>query len=128
MKVRIVKKLPVLVLIMAPLGLEGQEFSGPVLPVGQFRVEINSLFHFVDERFGSRMEGGSLIEEDEPLGFDFTDTAVGTRLFPALEDLEADLTAAAGTAITPLVLGRTRAVLTRDAVWLPIRLDVGVLD
>ena len=128
MKVRIVKKLPVLVLIMAPLGLEGQEFSGPVLPVGQFRVEINSLFHFVDERFGSRMEGGSLIEEDEPLGFDFTDTAVGTRLFPALEDLEADLTAAAGTTITPLVLGRTRAVLTRDAVWLPIRLDVGVLD
>ncbi len=128
MKVSTVKQLPVLVLILAPLGLGGQEFSEALLPVGQLRVEISSLFHFADERFGSRMEGGSLIEEDEPLGFDFVDTAVGTRLFPALEDLEADLTAAAATAITPLVLGRTRAVLTRDAVWLPIRLDVGVLD
>ena len=128
MRVRTVKQLPVLVLILAPLGLGGQEFSGPLLPAGQLRVEFSSLFHFADERFGSRLEGGSLIEEDEPLGFDFVDTAVGTRLFPAFEDLEADLTTAAGTAITPLVLGRTRAVLTRDAVWLPIRLDVGVLD
>ena len=128
MKVRIIKQLPVLVLIMAPMGLRGQEFSRPVLPVGQLRIEINSLFHFADERFGSRLEGGSLIEEDEPLGFDFEDTAVGTRLFPAFEDLEADLATAAAAAITPVVLGRTRAVLTRDAVWLPIRLDVGLLD
>ncbi len=128
MRVSTVKQLPVLVLILAPLGLGGQEFSGPLLPAGQLRVEINSLFQFADERFGKRLEGGSLIEEDEPLGFDFEDTAVGTRLFPAFEDLEADLATAAGTTITPVVLGRTRAVLTRDAVWLPIRLDVGLLD
>ncbi len=114
--------------IVLPLGLGGQEFTGPLVPLGQFRFEINSLFHFADERFGRRMEGGSLIEENEPLGFDFEDTAVGTRLFPALEDLEADQTTAAGVAITPVVLGRTRAVFTKDAVWIPIRLDVGVLD
>ena len=124
--------LAVLALIIAPLGLPlslgGQEFLDALLPVGQLRVEINSLFHFADERFGRRMEGGSLIEENEPLGFDFADTAVGTRLFPTLEDLEADLTTAAGTAISPVVLGRARAVLTKDAVWLPIRLDVGVFD
>ena len=90
--------LAVLALIITPLGLplslRGQEFLDPLLPVGQLRVEINSLFHFADDRFGRRMEGGSLIEENEPLGFDFADTAVGTRLFPTLEDLEADLTAA----------------------------------
>lgn len=128
MKVRTVKQLVVLALILGPLSLEGQEFSAPLLAAGQLRVEISSLFHFADERFGRRTEGGVLIKEDEPLGFDFIDEAVGTRLFPALEDMEADLTTAAGVAITPLVLGQTRAVLTRDAVWLPIRLDLGVFD
>ena len=128
MKVRTIKKLAVLALFIAPLGLGAQEFSDPLLAAGQLRIEINSLFHFADERFGRRMEGGSIIEEDEPLGFDFSDTAIGSRLFPALEDLEADLTTATGAAITPLVLGQTQAVLTKDAVWLPIRLDVGVFD
>ncbi len=118
----------VLASVITPLGLGGQEFSGPLLPAGQLRVEFNSIFLFADQRFGRRMEGGSLIKEDEPLGFDFEDAAVGTRLFPTLEDLEADLTTATGAAITPLVLGRTQAVLTKDAVWLPIRLDLGVFD
>ena len=118
----------VLASIIVPLGVAGQEFSGPLLPAGQLRLEVRSLFLFADERFGSRTEGGSLVEEDEPLGFDFSDPAVGSRLFPALEDLEADLTAAASAAGPPLVLGRTQAVLTKDAVWLPIRVDVGVFD
>ena len=128
MRVRTVKELAVLALIIAPMGVGGQEFSGPLLAAGQLRVEVNALFLFADQRFGQRMEGGSLVEEDERLGFDFEDTAVGSRLFPAFEDLQADLATAAGTAITPVVLGRTRAVLTKDAVWLPIRLDLGVLD
>ena len=114
--------------IIMPLGLVGQEFSGPLLAAGRLRLEVSSLFLFADERFGRRMEGGSLVEEVEPLGFDFTDTAVGSRLFPGLESLEANLAIAAGAAITPLVLGRTRAILTKDAVWLPIRLDLGVFD
>ncbi len=118
----------VLASILTPLGLGGQEFSGPLVAAGQLRLEINSLFHFADQRFGQRVEGGSLIEEDEALGFDFADAAVGSRLFPTLEDLEADLTTATGAAITQLVLGQTQAVLTKDAVWLPIGLDVGVFD
>ncbi len=120
--------LAVLVSIATPLGLEGQDFSGPLLAEGRLRLEVNSLFHFADKRFGRRMEGGSLVEKNEPLGFDFADTAVGSRLFPALEGLEADLATATGASVTPVVLGRTRAVLTKDAVWLPIRLDVGVFD
>ena len=70
MKVRTVKQLVVLASILAPLGLGGQEFSAPLLAAGQLRFEISSLFLFADERFGRRMEGGSLIEENEPLGFD----------------------------------------------------------
>ena len=114
--------------IITPFGLGAQELSGPLLPAGRLRLEVNSLFLFADERFGRRMEGGSLIEEDEPLAFDFEDSEAGARLFPALEDLEANLMTATGAAISPLVLGRTRAVLTKDAVWLPIRLDLGVFD
>jgi hypothetical protein len=108
--------------------LAGQDFSEPLLPRGRLRLEINSFFLFADKRFGQRVEGGSLIEKGEPLGFDFADTAVGTRMFPALEIQEASLARAAGVPIAPSVLGETRAVLTKDAVWLPIRMDVGVFD
>jgi len=118
----------VLASIVMPLGLGAQDFSGPLLPAGQLRLEVNSLFEFADERFGRRTVGGAVVEKDEPLGFDFEDAAVGTRLFPGLEDLEADLTTAAAAAITPLALGQTRAVLTKDAVWIPIRLDLGIFD
>lgn len=118
----------VAVSILAPSGVGGQEFSGPLVAAGQLRFEINSLFLFADRRFGQRMEGGSLIEKGEPLGFDFEDAAVGSRLFPTLESLEADLTTATGATVTPLVLGQTQVVLTKDAVWLPIRLDVGIFD
>ncbi|HAD75449.1 MAG TPA: hypothetical protein DCG16_06680 [Gemmatimonadetes bacterium] len=128
MKVRTVKQLVVLALILAPLGLGAQEFSSPVLAAGQFRVELSALFYLADERFGRRVEDGSVIKEVEPLEFDFVDTAVGSRLFPAFEDLESDLTTVAGTAITPVVLGGTRAILTRDVVWLPLRLDLGLRD
>ena len=120
--------LAVLASIIMPFGLGAQEFSGPLFPAGQLRLEVNSLFLFADERFGRRVEGGSIIEEDEPLGFDFEDAEAGARLFPELEDLEANLTTATGAAITPLVLGQTRAVLTKDAVWIPIRLDLSVFD
>ena len=81
-----------------------------------------------DTRFGERTEGGTLIDEEEPLGFDFSDAAVGTRLFPGLEALERNLETATGGPVAPLVLGSTRAVVTRDAVWLPIRVDLGVFD
>jgi len=69
-----------------------------------------------------------LIEEMEPLGFDFTDTEVGSRLFPGLEALQQGLAAATGGAVEPLVLGSTSAVVTRDAVFVPLRIDLGIFD
>ena len=120
--------LALLASIVMPLGVVGQDFSGPLLPEGRLRLEVRSQFLFADERFGRRTEGGSVVREVEPLGFDFTDTSVGSRLFPGLESLESNLAIATGGAITPLVLGRTRAILTKDAVWIPFRLDVGVFD
>lgn len=113
---------------LAPLGSSPQEVSGPLVEAGRIRIEASAIHLYADRRFGERMEGGSLLEEEEPLGFDFSDRAVGGRLFPGLEELERVLETATGGPVEPLVLGSSEAVVTRDAVWLPIRLDVGVFD
>ena len=113
---------------VAPTSAAPQEVSGPLIPPGRLRIEVNTLYLYTDTRFGERTEGGTLIEEEELLGFDFSDAAVGTRLLPGLEALELSLETATGGPVAPLVLGSTRAVVTRDAVWRPIRIDIGVFD
>ena len=113
---------------LAPIGSSPQEVSGPLVEAGRVRIEASAIHLYADRRFGERMEGGSLIEEEEPLGFDFSDRAVGARLFPGLEELERVLETATGGFVEPLVLGSSEAVVTQDAVWLPIRLDVGVFN
>jgi hypothetical protein len=105
-----------------------QEVSGPLVPAGRLRFEVSSLYLYSDTRFGERMDGGTLVEEEEPLGFDFSDTAAGTRLFPGLEALEQSLATATGESVEPLILGSTRAVVTHDAVFLPLRIDIGIFD
>ena len=119
-------------LLWALLGTPGsantQEVSEPLVPPGRLRFEVSTLYLYSDTRFGERMEDGTLIEEEEPLGFDFSDTAVGARLFPGLEALEQSLATATGGPVEPLVLGSTRAVVTHDAVFLPLRMDIGIFD
>ena len=117
-----------LLMALTPAFASAQEVSGPLIAPGRLRLEVNTLYLYADTRFGERSEGGTLIEEEELLGFDFSDTAVGSRLFPGLEALEQGLETATGGPVEPLVLGSTRAVVTRDAVWLPVRIDVGVFD
>ena len=109
-------------------GIEAQGTVDPLLPAGRFRLEINALFQFADRRFGERFEGGALVREEELLGFDFSDDEVGTRVFPTLEALEAGLETATGSPVAPLVLGAAEMVMTQDAVWVPIRVDLGVFD
>jgi hypothetical protein len=112
----------------APGLASAQELSGPLVPPGRLRFEVSTLYVYSDTRFGKRMVGETLIEEEELHGFDFSDTAVGTRMFPGLEALEQDLATATGGPVEPLILGSTRAVVTRDAVFLPLRIDVGIFD
>ena len=101
--------------------------SGPLLPAGTLRLDATPIFTFWDSRFGERMENGVLIEEEEPLGFDFSDDAAGTRLFPSLERLQEAL-----DAVIPggerLRFGRTNVLLSQSEVRVPIRLDFGVTD
>lgn len=114
------------VVFSAPAG--AQEMSGPLIAAGRLRIEVSTRFWFADSRFGERSEDGSLIEEDEPLGFDFSDTAVGTRLFPGLEALEQSLETATGGAVLPVNLGASMVVLTQDVVRVPMRIDLGIFD
>ena len=111
-----------------PSGIEAQGIVDPLLAAGRFRLEINALFQFADHRFGERLEGGALVREEELLGFDFSDDAVGTRVFPTLEALEASLATATGGPVAPSVLGAAEMVMTQNAVWVPIRVDLGVSD
>ena len=117
-----------LFMALAPGCASAQEVSGPLIAPGRLRLEVNMLYLYADTRFGERSEGGTVIEEEEPLGFDFSDTAVSSRMFPGLEALEGNLATATGGSVEPLLLGSTRAVVTRDAVWVPIRIDIGIFD
>ncbi len=118
----------VLPMTLAPIPSSTQEVSGPLVEPGRVRIEASTIYLYQDARFGERMEGGTLLEEVEPLGFDFSDAAVGARLFPGLKDLERHLETATSGSVEPLILGSTKAIVTRDAVWLPLRIDVGVFD
>lgn len=104
-----------------------QEDRGPILPSGWFRLDFGPGFAFADSRFGERSEGGTLVEEEEPLGFDFS-AAVDENIFPGLLTLEEALRAASPGSAVELNLGASDVFMTQDAVVFPIGLDIGVTN
>lgn len=111
-----------------PGASQAQEVSGPILPGGTLRLDIRPRFTFWDSRFGERTVNGVLLEEEEPLGFDFSDDAAGTRLFPTLQGLQDALNVAIPGGTSPIRFGRTNVLVSRSEVRVPIRLDMGVTD
>lgn len=107
---------------------QAQEVSGPILPGGTLRLDVKPTFTFWDSRFGERTLNGVLVEEEEPLGFDFSDAAAGTRLFPTLQSLQDALNIALPGGTSPIRFGRTNVLVTQSEVRVPIRLDMGVTD
>ena len=121
--------LPTLLMALTPLLASTQEISGPLIAPGHIRIDISTSYLHSDTRFGKRNDRyGSLIKEEEPLGFDFSDASVGTRIFPGLEALEQNIKKAAGVEVEPFILGSSKAVITQSAVWLPIRVDIGIFS
>lgn len=125
--------LPALALVAAVLVLptagRAQETSGPLVRKGQVRFEILPSFFSADERFGERTVDGKLVERTEPLGFDFSFPQIGSEQFPEFADLELALGQALPSSMIPNVfLGSSSVVVTRTAVRIPIRLDVGVFS
>lgn len=112
--------------LLAP-ALRAQERDATVVPAGRLRLQVGPSFASFDRRFGYRVEGGLVVEEEEPLGFDFTKTAAGSDLLPPLAPLEQAIRQATGNPDARLTIGRTRVVLDASSVRLPIQLEVGIL-
>ncbi len=61
-----------------PATASGQLVGGPLVPSGHLRLDVDAHYVAWDERFGLRHEGGSRIEEIEPLGWNLGSGALGT--------------------------------------------------
>ena len=105
-----------------------QEPEGPLVRRGTVRLEFAPQTTWWDSRFGKRTEGGSTIEEVEPLGFDLTSDVVGTAMIPTLASFQDRLADALAEPGYVLDLGESRTTWTHSQTRLPVRLDVGVFD
>jgi len=121
-----------MVILACPLtglvSLSAQEADDPLSPAGRLRIGTSAFLTTWESRFGTRMEGGSRIEEVEPLGFDFSRDRLGAGTFPAIAPLRESLRRATGDPSLSLSLGRTRARLQARTIRIPIQIDLGVTD
>lgn len=115
-------------LLVAPLHLGAQESDSPLVPRGRLRIEVAPAVTGWDARYGLRTENGTVVEEEEPLGFDLTSPAAGTDLFPQANVLEDILRSALDDPDYRLNLGALSTYISRDQLRIPFRADVGVTD
>jgi hypothetical protein len=101
-----------------------QAWENPFVPGGKLELGLGTSFTTWTSRFGMRMEDGGLIEENEPLGFDLTDTALKSRLFPGEEALREAL----GSQGLDLRLGVNRTHTEAGVIRLPLRVALGITD
>lgn len=124
-----VRLLPVLFLLaLAPGTARGQGFDSPLVPAGRLRLQVLPSIHSFDTRFGLRSEMGEIVEEEEPLGFDFIRESAGSDVFPELGEAEEALGAAIEDPDYRLRLGSIRVFWDAYSTRIPVRLDVGITD
>lgn len=117
-----------LALFLAPAPSASQEVDDPLSPGGQLRVGASAFLSTWESRYGTRLEDGVRIEEEEPLGFDLTHDRLGADAFPAILPLREALRTATADPTLGLSLGRTRARLQATTVRIPIQVDLGLTD
>ena len=116
--------LATLLLAGIPAAPVGAQIAEEVLvPAGRLRLEVAPSYHLWDRRFGLRDEGGALVEESEPLGFDLEHEPL-----LALGDLETRLRAALASPELQLVLGTARARVSRERNTVTIGAALGIFD
>ncbi|MGI9626260.1 MAG: hypothetical protein ACR2QM_05445 [Longimicrobiales bacterium] len=116
-----------LVLMLAAEAAAGQEPYTPMVPAGSVRIGAFPSFSTWSSRFGISRTGGTITEQTERLGSDFTGDPLGSSVFPALLGFEdAVRTASAGP--FDLNLGSLRSVIEKSQIRVPLELDVGVTD
>jgi hypothetical protein len=109
-----------------PVG--AQELEEPLVRRGTVRFEFAPEHGFWHSRYGKRTEGGSTIEEVEPLGFDLTRDDVGTAMVPTLAAFQDAVAAALAEPSFLLDLGSVSTDWSYSRTRIPFRLDVGVFD
>lgn len=118
--------LPVLLALITG-DLHSQAPTHVLVPKGYVSVLFNPSFDNWNSRFGKRLEGGILVEEEEPLGLDLTDQA-GTSLFPSIGKLEEQIRALTGDPSYSGILGAADGLVVHDVTRIDMGAHVGVLD
>lgn len=114
--------------LVLPPASAAQVTGSPLVASGTFGFQVSPEIRIWDTRYGLRSEGGSEIEEEEPLSFDFVDSAAGTRLLPGLSFTESALADLAGDPTFALGLGATRARLNALTIELPLTASLGLTN
>lgn len=120
---RLLALLPALLL---PGAADAQLVGGPLVPAGHLRLDIDANYVTWSERFGLRSEGGSLVEEVEPLGWNLSSDALGSDRFPAAALTEARLRTLFGDPEYRLNLGRTSHLLAAHVRRVPLGFRLGL--
>jgi hypothetical protein len=120
---RLLALLPALLL---PGAASGQLIGGPIVPSGHLRLDIDAHYITWDERFGLRSEGGSLVEEVEPLGWNLSSDALGSDRLPAAAITEARLRTLFADPDYRFNLGSTTHLLAAHIRRVPLGFRLGV--
>ncbi len=97
-----------------------------MVPSGHLRLDIDATYVTWDERFGLRSEGGSLVEEVEPLGWNLSSDALGSDRLPGAALTEARLRTLFGNPNYRFNLGSTNHLLAAHIRRVPLGFRLGV--
>lgn len=97
-----------------------------MVPSGHLRLDIDAHYVTWSERFGLRSEGGSLVEEVEPLGWNLSSDALGSDRLPGAALTEARLRTLFGNPDYRFNLGSTDHLLAAHIRRVPLGFRLGV--
>ena len=120
---RLLALLPALLL---PGAASGQLVGGPIVPSGHLRLDIDANYVTWSERFGLRSEGGSPVEEVEPLGWNLSSDALGSDRLPGAALTEDRLRTLFGNPDYRFNLGSTNHLFAAHIRRVPLGFRLGV--
>ena len=112
--------------LLLPGAAGGQLVGGPIVPSGHLRLDIDANYVTWSERFGLRSEGGSLVEEVEPLGWNLSSDALGSDRVPGAALTEARLRTLFRNPDYRFNLGSTNHLLAAHIRRVPLGFRLGV--
>ena len=112
--------------LLLPGAASAQLVGGPIVPSGHLRLDIDANYVTWSERFGLRSEGGSPVEEVEPLGWNLSSDALGSDRLPGAALTEARLRTLFADPDYRFNLGSTSHLLAAHIRRVPLGFRLGV--